>query len=608
MLSATAGLITGGHDVGLDTEDSSYCIADSLGAESAQELDASIVSYWLAQLAAEPNGGCVRALCSRPAAWAHLTARVHAVIVSKAFWGSAAQVLAMQVLLIAESFAISPPVGAPVAVEADAQAAAVAATTVAQDQDDEVEVIDDDDEEEVIEVLDDDDSDGEDAKPSQGEAHAATKPEDSLIDAQQVWDRCRLSGFAHVLGEFISVRDTGVAGLATRHVSRVRLLATVAAAAPREVLQLSLIHLDRKRRQGLCEALHSLLSATDVVVQTSAYVLLSRFYTMSALLIHLDGLEWEGLEPEKEEEGDETPPSPAGTKKVNDLLRTIPAPLTRALRTSADAAAQLGSASPNKSAQLVASEEALMSTESLGVLLAWQLVLEFRPRCSMRLQGNISAYLRNHTLIQPLLSIAFAHVVSSDVPSSPGASQLLASAASLEKAPDLALLGSEEQAAAAMQDLAGHILYRSVAAFPSLVRLWYNDLDRATASRVDKFVAGSISPLILAKEVTGITEAAGSIDETGELSVRASSKAREITASYVKDEAVLEVVLRVPPSYPLRPIQVDGTRRVGVSEGKWKKWALAMRTLLDNKDGSLLDAVLLPPPLLCTPPTVLGSV
>jgi len=29
----------------------------------------------------------------------------------------------------------------------------------------------------------------------------------------------------------------------------------------------------------------------------------------------------------------------------------------------------------------------------------------------------------------------------------------------------------------------------------------------------------------------------------------------------------------------------------GVSEGKWKKWHLAMRTLLDNKDGSLLDAV-----------------
>jgi len=42
------------------------------------------------------------------------------------------------------------------------------------------------------------------------------------------------------------------------------------------------------------------------------------------------------------------------------------------------------------------------------------------------------------------------------------------------------------------------------------------------------------------QEVAGISEAAGSIDETGELTIRASAKTREITASYVKDEAVLE--------------------------------------------------------------------
>jgi hypothetical protein len=162
-------------------------------------------------------------------------------------------------------------------------------------------------------------------------------------------------------------------------------------------------------------------------------------------------------------------------------------------------------------------------------------------------------------------------------------------AVDLEKTPDLAKLGSEEDAASTMHDLAAHILFRSVAAFPSLVRLWYNDLDRGTANRVDRFVAGCISPLILAKELSLISGAA--FDDTGELTIRASSKTREITAAYSKDEAVLEVVLRVPPSYPLRPVQVDGTRRVGVSEGKWRMWALAMRTLLDNKDGSLLDAV-----------------
>jgi hypothetical protein len=43
------------------------------------------------------------------------------------------------------------------------------------------------------------------------------------------------------------------------------------------------------------------------------------------------------------------------------------------------------------------------------------------------------------------------------------------------------------------------MLTYAVGAFPSLVRVWYNDLDRGTALRVDKFVASAISPLILEK-------------------------------------------------------------------------------------------------------------
>ena len=41
-----------------------------------------------------------------------------------------------------------------------------------------------------------------------------------------------------------------------------------------------------------------------------------------------------------------------------------------------------------------------------------------------------------------------------------------------------------------------------------------------------------------------------------ELTIRASLAAREITASYSKDEALLEIILHVPPAYPLRPVEV----------------------------------------------------
>ena len=50
-------------------------------------------------------------VCARPAAWAALSSRVHGLIVSKAFGGSAAQALALQVLLVAGAFAVAPPPG-----------------------------------------------------------------------------------------------------------------------------------------------------------------------------------------------------------------------------------------------------------------------------------------------------------------------------------------------------------------------------------------------------------------------------------------------------------------------------------------------------------------
>ena len=111
-----------------------------------------------------------------------------------------------------------------------------------------------------------------------------------------------------------------------------------------------------------------------------------------------------------------------------------------------------------------------------------------------------------------------------------------------------------------------------------------------TAGRVERLTAGSVTPVLLGREVAAVQESSGEHEELG---IRASLAAREITASYVKDEAVLEMVLRVPAAYPLRPVEVDGTKRLGVGEATWRKWLLGMRTLLDNRDGSLVDAVLL---------------
>jgi hypothetical protein len=66
-----------------------------------------------------------------------------------------------------------------------------------------------------------------------------------------------------------------------------------------------------------------------------------------------------------------------------------------------------------------------------------------------------------------------------------------------------------------------------------------------------------------------------------------------VVATYVKDECELGMTIRLPPSYPLRPVEVSCARRLGIGEARWRRWVLQIVTLLSVRDGSVLDAVLL---------------
>lgn len=112
-----------------------------------------------------------------------------------------------------------------------------------------------------------------------------------------------------------------------------------------------------------------------------------------------------------------------------------------------------------------------------------------------------------------------------------------------------------------------------------------------------------------------------------------SRAANEASASYEKDELKLTrisshlsvsvstvflcltlyaVTVKIPPSYPLRPVELDFTRRLGstpsrflakavsffcllighsVAEGLWRKWLLSITTLMSTQDGTILEAV-----------------
>lgn len=63
-------------------------------------------------------------------------------------------------------------------------------------------------------------------------------------------------------------------------------------------------------------------------------------------------------------------------------------------------------------------------------------------------------------------------------------------------------------------------------------------------------------------------------------SVSVSKSANEVVATYTKDETGMDLVIRLPASYPLRPVDVDCTRSLGISEVKQRKWLMSMMSFV----------------------------
>lgn len=60
-----------------------------------------------------------------------------------------------------------------------------------------------------------------------------------------------------------------------------------------------------------------------------------------------------------------------------------------------------------------------------------------------------------------------------------------------------------------------------------------------------------------------------------DFSVSVNTSTFEITAAYKKEEPGVDLVIRLPSSYPLRPVDVECIRSQGISEVKLRKWLLS---------------------------------
>jgi len=141
-----------------------------------------------------------------------------------------------------------------------------------------------------------------------------------------------------------------------------------------------------------------------------------------------------------------------------------------------------------------------------------------------------------------------------------------------------------------IQKVATLAVFRTVESLPTLVKTWYNDdCPRFLRQRLSVFVENVVAPATLQRELVRIKEATS----FGEMTVSGSCVSRELVATYQQDECQLSVMIRMPSTFPLRNVEVDCQKTMGIAENRWRRWALQIMLMLNNQDGSVLDALLL---------------
>jgi len=116
-----------------------------------------------------------------------------------------------------------------------------------------------------------------------------------------------------------------------------------------------------------------------------------------------------------------------------------------------------------------------------------------------------------------------------------------------------------------------------------------NSLVCYAINKLYSFTEKYFSPVIIDKEFDRVQIALAEEQFQDErLEIKILRPAREILVRFTIDEQVMEIVVRVPLSFPLKQAEIDGARRVGVKENQYRSWLLASQSTLTSQVFTLL--------------------
>lgn len=241
-------------------------------------------------------------------------------------------------------------------------------------------------------------------------------------------------------------------------------------------------------------------------------------------------------------------------------------------------------AAPSLDSLLDSDIERTMPSDFRTYLLSWKLVFDHFSNASLRLKADYAASIKEGTYLQSLLDFTFEVLIQSRH------RPIDASRFSIETY----TLDTEESPEKETHWLLIHLYYICLKYLPTLSKSWWRDCEsRATVLAVEAWTEKYVSPLVISSELATVSSwIPTQATDDQPLTIKVFPKAREITAGFDVDEQTMSIVIRLPPTYPLHQVTVEGTNRVGVDEKKWRSWLITTQGVINFSNGSLIDGLL----------------
>ncbi|CUS15547.1 unnamed protein product [Tuber aestivum] len=233
-----------------------------------------------------------------------------------------------------------------------------------------------------------------------------------------------------------------------------------------------------------------------------------------------------------------------------------------------------------------------MSWSLRGYLLAWILIFDHFENSSFRVRTAYVEALRDADFLAPLFNYTFdilGHSRGKPIDASKLPFETYTLDSSLEDSTD---------SAREVHWLLTHIYYLALRHTPSLVKRWWTECkSRQRVLAVEEFTERYMSPLLIERELSSVqawiqSHSGGGEDE--EMAVKIlKALTIEVTATYPIDDQHMEIRVRIPPTFPLRQVEVEGVRRVGLTEKDFRKMQLASQTVINFQSASIIDGLTL---------------